>query len=124
LVHSRDEAVGHALRFTLALDGVEVHVYQEAGALLSSPVLKACHCLVLHDDPPRTDGCALLELLRQHGALAPAILLVGLLTAALQARAEAAGFWLVLEWPILDNRLIEAILSQVRAQRTQGRPYV
>jgi hypothetical protein len=65
-----------------------------------------------------------LELLRQHGALAPAILLVGPLTAALQARAEAAGFWLVLESPILDTRLIEAILSQVRAQRTQGRPYV
>lgn len=110
LVCSDDESVGQALRFVLQLDGVDVRVCKDGPALLASPELAQSQFLVLQHCPPRLDGCALLGAARERGALAPAILLVSLLNAALQQRVGAAACK-IFEWPVLDNRLVDAILG-------------
>ncbi|HTQ71336.1 MAG TPA: response regulator [Acidocella sp.] len=111
LVYSDDEPIGHALRFVLRMEGVDVQLCPDAGALLASPALAQAHCLVLKDNLPVLDGCALLRAAREKGADAPAILLVSRQTLAVTARAAEAGMWIVLERPILDNRLVDAIMS-------------
>lgn len=119
LIYSDDEPVGQALRFVLGMDGVDVRLCPDAASLLASPVLREAHCLVLKDGPAGVDGCALLRAARARGARAPAILLVSLFTASLGARAAEAGVWLVLERPIMDNRLIDAIMDCVTSHRRQ-----
>lgn len=111
LVYSDDEPVGHALRFVLRMEGVEVELCPDHAALLASPALAQARCLVLQDDPHHSDGCALLRAARQKGAMAPAILVVSVLTATVRVRAREAGVWLVLEQPILDRSLLDAVMS-------------
>lgn len=111
LVYSDNEPLGHALRFVLHIEEVEVQLCPDAGALLSSQALLRTHCLVLKDHPPLLDGCMLSREARSMGARAPTILLVDAATAQVRARAAAAQIWLVLEKPVLDNSLIEAIMS-------------
>lgn len=111
LVYSDDEPIGHALRFVLEIEEVEVKLCPDAASLLASPALAGAHCLVLTDQTPVLDGCALLRAAREKGAVAPAILLVNRQTQALAERAAEAGMWLVLERPVMDGRLVEAILS-------------
>ncbi len=111
LIYSDNEPVGHALRFVLELEEVEVRLCRDAAALLASPALARAHCLVLHDNPPLLDGCALLRAAREKGAMGPAILLVSILTPAVRARATKAGIWVVLEKPVLDNRLVDAVMN-------------
>jgi FixJ family two-component response regulator len=111
LIYSDDEPIGHALQFVLQLEGVDVQLCADSAALLASPSLTRAHCLVLKDNLPLLDGCALLRAARRKGAVAPAILLVSTETPAVKARAAEAGMWLVLERPILDNRLVDAVMS-------------
>ncbi len=118
LIYSDDEPVGHALRFVLEMEGVDVQLCPDGAALLACSVLAKAHCLVLHDSPPLLDGCALLRAAREKGAVAPAILLVGAKTQAVNARAAEAGMWVVLEKPILDNKLVDAIVSCLPKQET------
>lgn len=111
LIYSDDEPVGHALRFVLEMEGVDAWLCPDAAAVLSSAALTEACCLVLKDNPPLLDGCALLRAARRRGATAPAILLVNAQTPATRARAGEAGVWLVLERPILDSSLVDAVMS-------------
>ncbi|WP_297369004.1 response regulator [Acidocella sp.] len=113
MVVNDDEAVREAICFVLRLEGLEVCAHADATSALACPELPAAHCLVLGDHPPVQDGCELLRLLRARNAAAPAILLAGRVTPVLRARAGVAGMAMVLEKPLLDNTLVEAVLAAV-----------
>lgn len=119
LICSGDESIGQSLRFVLTLEGVDCAVSTHPEAFLAAPGVAAAHCLVLEDNSCGQDGCALLMAARRLGAQGAAILLTGRLTPALRKRAEEAGVWRVFEKPVLDNALVEAILSRMpgREQR-------
>jgi CheY-like chemotaxis protein len=60
------------------------------------------------------DGLEVLRRVRARGLEMPAILLTSNATPALRARAAAAGVWLVLEKPIMDGALVNAVTARLR----------
>ncbi|EKM99373.1 MULTISPECIES: transcriptional regulator [unclassified Acidocella] len=117
LVHSDEEPVGQALRFALALEGVEVGLCASGSALLARRDLSLAVCLVLRHAPPQLDGCALAALVRQAGVAARVLLLAPSLSPQMQAQARAAGVWLVLETPVQGDVLVETIVACVPGRR-------
>ncbi len=113
VVVNDDAAVREAICFVLRLEGLEVCAHADAASALACPQLPAARCLVLGDHPPAQDGCELLRLLRARNATAPALLLAGRVTPVLRARAGVAGMAVVLEKPLLDDALVEAVLAAV-----------
>ena len=104
LVANDDDAMRDALKFALQLD------------LLADPELGRAGCLILKENMPDVDGLELMHDLRAHQIYLPAILLTANATPRLRQRAAAAGFRLVLEKPILDNALLEGVLSILSPQ--------
>jgi FixJ family two-component response regulator len=104
-----DAAIRDALQFVLQLEGVEVRGHADGPALLANQDLSRAGCLILKDCMPAMDGCELLKRVHEQNLSPPAILLAGAVTPALRARAEEAGIWRILEKPILDGRLVDAV---------------
>lgn len=111
MVVNDDAALAHALHFALSLEGVNVHWHGDAPAALASPDLKRAECLIVKDRLPSMDGCELTRQVLAQGLTPYAILLTSAATLALRARAAAVGVRLVMEKPILDNSLVEAVLG-------------
>ena len=109
LVADDDPAVGDALKFSLGLEGYEVHVCRDGKALLEHPALKTCDCILLDHKMPGMTGLDVLPSLSAKGIKAPVIFMTGPLTEDLKRRALKAGARLVLEKPLLDGILAEGI---------------
>lgn len=116
LVANDDDAMRDALKFALQLENFEVHVHRSGMDLLADPELGRAGCLILKENMPDVDGLELMHDLRAHQIYLPAILLTANATPRLRQRAAAAGFRLVLEKPILDNALLEGVLSILSPQ--------
>jgi FixJ family two-component response regulator len=117
MVVNDDEAMRDSLRFVLQLDGAEVRLHADGAGLLDDPALARTACLVLKEHLPDIDGFEVLGRLRSQGITAPAIFLSSLASAALRRRAARAGVWLVLEKPILDDALVDAVAAVLRGSR-------
>ena len=113
VVHD-DEAIRDALDFALGLEGVDVCRHEAGGALLADPALPQAACLVLRHHLPGMDGLEILARVRARGLTMPAVLLTSHATPDVQARARAAGVWLLLEKPIMDDALVSAIAKLLR----------
>jgi two-component system, LuxR family, response regulator FixJ len=111
LVAHDDEAVRDALQFALQLENLEVHVHRSGAELVLNRDLPRASCLILREHMPDMDGLQVMHHLRARHLILPAILLTAHATPRLQARAEAAGIVLILEKPILDNALLEGVLT-------------
>jgi two-component system response regulator FixJ len=111
LIANNDEGLRDALQFALRLEGVEVHVHEDGSSLLADPDLSVAACLIITDRMLPMDGFEVLKFLVARNTALPAILLTSHATTALRVRAEVAGIQLTLETPILDNVLIEGVLS-------------
>ncbi len=114
MVVNDDDAMRDSLRFLLRLEGAEVRLHGDGSSLLADPDLKMAACLVLKDHLPDIEGLALLAQMLAGGVLVPAILLTGAATSAMRHNAARAGVLLVLEKPILDDRLVDAVTSMLR----------
>lgn len=114
MVVNDDVALRDALQFTLRLEGAEVHHYEDGAGLLADPALADAACLVVRNHLRGMDGFELLRRLRAKDLHMPAILLTSAATPALRARAKAAGIWLVLEKPVMDDALVGAITGLLR----------
>jgi two-component system response regulator FixJ len=113
IVVDDDKAVRDALKFSLQLDGMDVHVCDGADSLLKYPDLDAAACLVVDYRMPDVDGFALSEELSARGVSVPRILITAPVSSALRRRAEAAGFFAVLEKPLLDNILLQNVHAAI-----------
>jgi len=109
MVVNDDAAMRDALQFVLRLEGLDVHVHADGAALLASRDLPRTKCLILKERLPGMDAFEVLEQLRARELSPPAILLTSVASPALCGKARAVGIWKVLEKPILDNRLVEAV---------------
>jgi FixJ family two-component response regulator len=114
MVVNDDAAMRDAMQFALHLEGAEVCLHETGEGLLADPGLPDCACLVLKFHLPEVDGLEVLRRVRARGLEMPAILLTSNATPALRARAAAAGVWLVLEKPIMDGALVNAVTARLR----------
>jgi FixJ family two-component response regulator len=109
LVVDDDEAVRHSLQFALELEGLDVRLYQGAADLLSDAELPRTGCLVVDYSMPAMDGFQLVGRLRERHIDLPAILITGRSSDDLYHRAEAAGFFRLVEKPFEDSSLLDSI---------------
>jgi FixJ family two-component response regulator len=104
-----DTAVLNALKFSLEVEGLTVRAYDRAVALLGDPELPSCRCLVVDDRLPTIDGLELAEALKARGIKAPVIMITGRATRELRVRAGKLGIRCVIEKPLPDGELLNAI---------------
>lgn len=116
LIADDDVAVRDALQFALSLAGLDVHAHGGGAELLADADLPRARCIILDDGTPHLNGFDLLNRLRDRNISSPAIMLTNHATARLRARADAAGVRLVLEKPLMDNALVENILTILRSE--------
>ena len=114
MVVNDDDGMRDAMQFALRLEGADVQLHAGGAELLADPALPTCACLVLKYHLPGMDGFEVLQRVRDKGLTMPAILLTSAATPALRARATVAGVWLVLEKPIMDGALVNAVVGLLR----------
>lgn len=110
-----DAAVRHALKFALEFEGLEVRLYDGAGALLADPDMGRHSCLVLDYRMPEIDGLELVETLHDRGLTIPVIMITGRANKGMRERARRAGIATVLEKPLSDSALGDAIRAALAA---------
>ncbi len=120
LVANDDDAMRNALQFALRLENFEVRAHRSGAELVADPDLRRADCLILKDGMPDMDGLEVMRFLRACDLVPPAILLTANATPRLRARASAAGILLVLEKPILDNALLDGVLTIVQHGHAPG----
>lgn len=109
LVVDDDPDVLKALKFSLEVEGFEVHACASGKELLGHGALKACSCIVLDYKMPGMNGLEVLDKLAAAQVPAPVIFITGPLTNDLWRRAMGSGARVVLEKPLLDKSLAQRI---------------
>ncbi len=104
-----DRAVRRALRLLLRARGYDVRDYGMGSELLADAESTRGRCLITDYSMPAMDGFALLTALRARGWCAPAILISGRYEGNLERKALETGFSVVIEKPLTDGRLLEAL---------------
>ena len=111
-----DAAVRHALKFALEFEDLRVRLYDSAQALLADPELAGHGCLVIDYRMPEVDGLELVDALHERGLAIPVIIITGQATSDMRVRASRAGISRVLEKPLSDGALGDAIRSALAAR--------
>jgi len=104
-----DDATRDAIRLMLECEGLVVSAFSSCDALCGSVDPKAADCLILDVHMRGMTGIDLLEQIRNEGGRQPIIMMTGLPTPGLEARAAAAGAFAVLEKPFKASYLIETV---------------
>jgi two-component system, LuxR family, response regulator FixJ len=113
LVVDDDAAVRNSLKFMMEVEGFEVRVYSSAHELLNEVSLPANSCLVTDYHMPEMNGLELTARMRERRISIPTILITTNPNEGLRNRAAVAGI-LIVEKPLLGNRLLDAILEALR----------
>jgi two-component system, LuxR family, response regulator FixJ len=109
LVVDDDPAVCDALKFSLELDGFEVHVCKSGEELLDHAVLNVCGCIVLDYKMPAMNGLEVLDKLAAANTAAPVIFITGPIAKGVRERALGKGAAVVMEKPLFDRNLSKKI---------------
>jgi len=117
IVVDDDKAVRDSLKFSLELDGLQVHACDSAKSLLDYPGLAEADCLVVDYRMAETNGLDLRKELAARRVTAPAILITAPVNNELRRRAKAAGFFMVLEKPLLDDVLLSNVHAAIDNHR-------
>jgi FixJ family two-component response regulator len=110
-----DAAVRGALKFALELEGLKVRVYDGARAVLDDPQLPRDGCLIIDYRMPDMDGMELVDVLRARAVGLPAIIITGHADARLRRHAERTKVDHILEKPLSDSSLVDAVRSALAA---------
>lgn len=102
-------AVRQSLRLLLGARGYFVDTFTGADDLLLNLKPEDFDCYVIDLKLDGIDGFALLELLRQRGIAAPAIMISGWELPALEATAQRAGFAALVRKPMMDTSLVRVL---------------
>jgi two-component system, LuxR family, response regulator FixJ len=90
-----DSAVRESLKFSLGIEGFEVHAYASPDEFLNDIKRPGFDCLIVDYHLPGTNGLDVLEKLGETGRPAKAILLTGNPSSNIRQRAAAAGITLI-----------------------------
>lgn len=104
-----DAAVRSALKFALEVEGLSVRTYGGPVSLLEDRNLPPFRCLIVDYRMPVMDGLELTAALRQRGLDDPVIMITARATTDLRARAAKLGIRHLLEKPLSDSALIDAV---------------
>jgi two-component system, LuxR family, response regulator FixJ len=103
-----DAAVRDSLRFMLEVLGYSVATFS-SGAEFVDGDMQHMACLVLDQHMPQMTGLELAERLRADGTAIPILLITGLSSPAIIARAAELGVARVIEKPPSDEDLLNFI---------------
>lgn len=109
LVVEDEPALRRSLQLLLHANGFEVRAYGSGAALLADPAPLHAVCLIADYRMPDCNGVETLKALRARGWDGRAIMISGFLGDDLRRDATAAGFDIILEKPIRDQMLVNAI---------------
>jgi FixJ family two-component response regulator len=104
-----DEPVRDSTRALLEAHGMPVCVYASADALLGEVTLQCGDCLILDNHMPGMTGLELVQALRSRNIKIPVIMFTGRGDAVLKERAIRAGVLIVLDKPVNEDHLLQAI---------------
>ncbi|MCC6913854.1 MAG: response regulator [Rhodospirillaceae bacterium] len=104
-----DEPVRDSTRALLESHGLPVNAFASAAALLDAELLQHGDCLVLDNHMPGMTGVEFVETLRARDIRIPVIMFTGRADAALRQRALRAGVLVVLDKPVNEEHLLQAI---------------
>ena len=109
-----DAAVRNALKFALEVEGLSVRTYDGSVAFLEEQHLPSLGCLVVDYRMPDMDGLELTAALRERGMTGSVIMITGRTNKDLRARAAKLGIHHLLEKPLSDSALIDAIRDAMK----------
>ena len=109
-----DAAVRNALKFALEVEGLSVRTYDGSVAFLAEQHLPSLGCLVVDYRMPIMDGLELTAALRERGMTGSVIMITGRTNKDLRARAAKLGIRHLLEKPLSDSALIDAIRDAMK----------
>jgi len=95
MVLEDDDAVRESLKFSLEIEGFEVHAYASPDELLNRSKPPVFDCLLVDYHLPGTNGLDVIDKVRQVGKSAKAILLTGNPSVHIRRRASVAGVTLI-----------------------------
>jgi two-component system, LuxR family, response regulator FixJ len=104
-----DTAVAAALKFLLEVEGMTVGLSDSQAATSADPSLARCRCIVVDNSTLTIQGIDLVEKLRARRIAAPVILLTSQSSAELRRRCARAGVRGLLQTPIMDRSLVDAV---------------
>jgi FixJ family two-component response regulator len=111
-----DAAVRRALQLVLRARGYDVRAYAAGSALLADlDAQRRAVVLIADMKMPEVDGVTLLRALRSGGWQGPALLITGFPSPQVRADALAAGYVRVLEKPLIEHALADAVDRLVAA---------
>ena len=106
-----DTAVRNALKFLLEIVGLNVWLSDSLAATLAIVASRHCGCIVLDERMSAVDVVRLLQKLRAQARPTPVIVLSPGGDQDTRQRSLSAGVHRVLDFPIVDNSLLEAVLA-------------
>ncbi|MDB5395447.1 MAG: fixJ [Rhodospirillales bacterium] len=104
-----DAAVRDSLGMLLEAHGLRVRDFGSGVEFLESDAHCTAACLVLDYHMPEMTGIEILEELQRLGLSYPSILITGLSDPMITRRALSAGVMAILEKPLPDDVLIDAV---------------
>ena len=108
-----DPGVRRSLQLLLRGRGFEVRAYASGLALLADPTALGAVCLVADYRMPEIDGLLILRRLRELGWQGQALLITAFPSARLVDQALAAGYSRVIEKPLVEAALVDAVQRAV-----------
>lgn len=109
-----DSGVRRSLQLLLQGRGYDVRAYAGGAQMLDDPRSLEAACLVTDYRMDPLDGFAILQTLRARGWMRPAVLITAFGACDSAIVARAAGFDMVLEKPLHDHLLVEAVGRMTR----------
>ena len=109
-----DAAVRDALKFLFEVAGMTVGLSDSLAAISANPMLMRCRCIVVDNTSLTKQDVDMVEALRAGQIVAPVILLASRLSAELRERCARAGIHRLLQTPLTDRTLLDAIFLALR----------
>jgi len=107
--------VRRSLQLLLRGRGFDVRAYASGLDLLADPTILSADGMVTDYRMPDVDGLMILARLREQGWKGGAVLITGFPSPDLAERAKQAGFEKVIEKPLVDAALFDAVERMLRA---------
>jgi two-component system response regulator FixJ len=109
-----DAAVRNALKFALEIEGLSVRTYDGPVSFLEEQDLPSLRCLIVDYRMPVMDGLELTAAVRERGMTGSVIMITGRASKGLREQAAKLGIRHLLEKPLSDSALIDAIREGVK----------